>query len=536
MRSVRIWQPAALTTLAIGFGMLAGSWLAGANQTLIVGLSIAVPLVLFAIIAERFFSNRRLLPLQQHCRSLEAEAERQAQTVADAKTDLALAEDTKRQADAKAIHLLEHDSLTDLPNRRFLMRHIEGRLAMAQTQANHSLTVMMCDLDRFKEVNDTLGHPAGDELLKLAAKRLLATIPANALAARMGGDEFAVVATGFPTHADAALLAEKIVQAFREPFELSRGHRVVTQSSVGVAVSPDHGEDGDTLLSRADLALYEAKSFGRGRYSLFSRELHVSTEDRRALEADLNKAIDQQQFVLHFQPRFSLMTRDIVAIEALLRWNHPERGELQPADFIGVAESTGQIDAINFWTIEQACREARAWELDGHRVMVTVNLSPVQFRKPDIARRILQVLDRTDLSPELLELEITESVCTRTISGTIERELQRIKGMGVRLAIDDFGTGYSSLAYLKWLPFDTIKIDQSFIGAMIVDERDEAVVKTVITLAKSLKKIVVAEGVEKDEQLDRLIELGCDEAQGYLLGRPMPIGDLKSQLSRSRAA
>ena len=532
-RPAQLWGPATIAVAAITIGILAGTAINGSAASVLQLLSIVVPIALLVFAGAKWHAEQRIQSWRLKCGELASELETRTSALNDANEHLARAEETRREADAKARHLLEHDALTNLPNRRFLTRHVEGRFAMMRDDAEATFAIMMLDLDRFKEVNDTLGHPAGDELLKLAAQRLTNTLPPQTLAARMGGDEFALVAAGLNSQADAALLAEKVVKAFRTPFQLTKGQRVITQASVGVALYPEHGSDGDTLLSRADLALYEAKSFGRGRYSIYSRELHVSTEQRREIEQDLAHAISEKQFVLHFQPRFSLYTRKIVAIEALLRWNHPTRGELQPVDFIPLAETTGQIDAINFWSIEQACREARIWEEAGHRLMVTVNLSAVQFRKPDISRRILEVIDRTGLSPELLELEVTESVCTRTISGSIERELQRIKGMGVQLAIDDFGMGYSSLAYLKWLPFDTIKIDQSFIGAMLSDDRDHAVVKTVITLAKSLKKNVVAEGVETDEQLDKLIDLGCDEVQGFLLGRPMPIGEMQAQLSRS---
>jgi len=437
----------------------------------------------------------------------------------------------RRESEAHTLHLLEHDALTSLPNRRYLMRHLADVLDAHQGEL---IAVMMLDLDRFKEINDTLGHPAGDELLRQAAARLGRATVDGDCAARMGGDEFAVVTCRIRDNQHAAERAETVLRAFREPFTLSGSRHVHARASIGVALHPEHGSDADTLLSHADLALYEAKSFGRGRYSLYSTELHEATQARRSTERELRHALDGAQFRLVFQPRFSLRKRRIVGAEALLRWQHPERGELLPDCFVPVAETSGQIGAIGNWALTAACRHAHAWELAGHQISLSVNLSAVQFRQLDLARQVLGALDQSSLSPELLELEITENVCMRTVSGNIERELQRIKGMGVRLAIDNFGTGYSSLAYLKWVPFDSLKIDRSFVAAMTADERDRAVVKTGITLAQSLGKTAVAVGIERDDQLDAVLELGCDEAQGFLLGRPMSPDRLADLLAAGR--
>ena len=465
--------------------------------------------------------------------AIEQTARHRADALEEANKQLNHEISERRQSERQTFHLLEHDHLTDLPNRRLLMRHLTSVLERATATGRRSeIAVMMLDLDRFKEINDTLGHPAGDKLLKLAAMRLRDAVSPESMVARMGGDEFALVTGECDSAHDVALLAENVLAAFTPPFAIDNAPNIHSQASIGVALYPEHGEDADTLLSRADLALYEAKSFGRGRYSLYSRELHASMQARRSMETELRTALEEGQFQLAYQPRFSLGSRSLVAVEALLRWRHPTRGDIMPSEFIPLAETTGLIGAIGRWALNDACRQARQWHSEGKRIQIAVNLSPVQFRQHDIARQILEALDEHELPPELLELEITESVCMRTMTGSIERELQRIKGLGVRLAIDDFGTGYSSLSYLKWLPFDIIKIDRSFVGAMRSDQRDRAIVKTIITLAKSLGKVVVAEGVENDGQLDSLLELGCDEAQGYLLGRPMPASEVSALLAR----
>lgn len=509
--------------IVVALGLLAGALVAGQSATIL--QTIAIAAVLTIAIAGRLLwqAQRCLWELSAEKKRLSDMAAEQTEDLQAANARLEAEIAVRRESEAHTLHLLEHDALTSLPNRRFLMRHLADVL---DDHEGEQIAVMMLDLDRFKEINDTLGHPAGDELLRQAATRLGRVTDTGDCAARMGGDEFALVSCKIRDNQHAAERAESVLRAFREPFSLSGSRNVHARASIGVALHPEHGSDADTLLSHADLALYEAKSFGRGRYSLYSTELHEATQARRSTERELRHALEAEQFHLCYQPRFSLQKRRIVGVEALLRWQHPERGELLPADFVPVAETSGQIAAIGNWALMAACKQAHAWELAGYQVNLSVNMSAVQFRQLDLARQILEALNESALSPERLELEITENVCMRTVSGNIERELQRIKGMGVRLAIDNFGTGYSSLAYLKWLPFDILKIDRSFVAAITSDDRDRAVVKTGITLAQSLGKSAVAVGIEDDAQLDAILELGCDEAQGFLFGRPMPPEDL----------
>ena len=459
---------------------------------------------------------------------LEATVERRTRELRDSNFRLSAEIATRRRSEERIRHLLEHDSLTDLPNRRFLMRWLGDALHEADAHGA-MLGVMMLDLDRFKEVNDTLGHPAGDMLLRQAAARLQASAGPDAIVARMGGDEFAIVTAQFAAPQDAALIAERLLQAFQEPFELSGG-RAMVLTSIGVAVYPESGVDGDTLLSHADQALYEAKSFGRGRYSLHSEELQAQHHIRRQLGDDLERALDEDQFELRFQPRYALDGRNLVATEALLRWRHPTLGVLPPAEFLPLAETTGRIGAIGRWVMKQSCRQARMWMDKGLSTRIAVNLSITELQQHDIARQILQTLDDAELPPERLELEISEEALAR--GGTpILRDLRRMKGLGVRLVLDDFGAGGAALGLVKSLPFDALKVERRFVSRMQSNRGDMAVVKSVITLARELGWTSIAEGVEDDSQLDALMALGCDEAQGFLLGQPLPITELEPVLA-----
>jgi diguanylate cyclase (GGDEF)-like protein len=425
----------------------------------------------------------------------------------------------RRRSEQRVRHLLAHDALTNLPNRLLLLDRLHHALVRTRRYGG-LVAVMAFDIDRFKEINDTHGHPAGDAVLREIAARIRSVLRATDTAARIGGDEFALVVPDLADPSGAVRLAEKLLAVCDEPIDAA-GLTLSISISIGIALYPLHGEEVDDLLTGADLALYGAKAAGRNRWLLFSADLRAAAHARRRLEFQLRDAVARDQLRLVYQPRFSLDDNRMVAAEALLRWQHPEHGNLSPRDFIGVAESSGVIREIGRWVLRAACEQARVWRDAGMPVRVAVNLSPVEFRQPDLPDQIRATLEAAGIEPALLELEITESAYMDQRADGLEDELQRVKALGVQLAIDDFGTGYSCLSYLRWVPFDILKIDRSFVTNMVEDQRDEAIVRTIVTLARHLDKTVVAEGVEKPHQLAALRRLGCHEAQGYLLGRPV---------------
>jgi diguanylate cyclase (GGDEF)-like protein len=425
----------------------------------------------------------------------------------------------RRRSEQRVRHLLAHDALTNLPNRLLLLDRLHHALVRTRRYGG-LVAVMAFDIDRFKEINDTHGHPAGDAVLREIAARIRSVLRATDTAARIGGDEFALVVPDLADPSGAVRLAEKLLAVCDEPIDAA-GLTLSISISIGIALYPLHGEEVDDLLTGADLALYGAKAAGRNRWLLFSADLRAAAHARRRLEFQLRDAVARDQLRLVYQPRFSLDDNRMVAAEALLRWQHPEHGNLSPRDFIGVAESSGVIREIGRWVLRAASEQARVWRDAGMPVRVAVNLSPVEFRQPDLPDQIRATLEAAGIEPALLELEITESAYMDQRADGLEDELQRVKALGVQLAIDDFGTGYSCLSYLRWVPFDILKIDRSFVTNMVEDQRDEAIVRTIVTLARHLDKTVVAEGVEKPHQLAALRRLGCHEAQGFLLGRPV---------------
>ena len=466
-------------------------------------------------------SNTRLVTrLERSRRELERRVEQRTAELQAANDALVGEVDQRRRSEERVRHLLAHDPLTNLPNRLLLLDRLHQALARARRYGG-TVGVLAFDLDRFKEVNDTYGHPVGDAVLRELAARVRALVRATDTPARIGGDEFALVAPDLADAGGAIRLAEKLLATCEPPVEVG-GFSLPVAISVGIALFPDHGREVGDLLTGADIALYAAKAGGRGRWSIFSSDMRAAAQARRRLETQLKEAVPGGQFRLVYQPRFALEDNRIVAAEALLRWQHPERGPLSPPDFIGVAESSGIIREIGHWVLRGACEQARRWRDQGRPVRVAVNLSAVEFRQPDLPDQIRAVLDEVGLEPSLLELEITESAYMDQRAAGLEDELRRVKDLGVVLAIDDFGTGYSSLAYLRWVPFDILKVDRSFVTNMGEDQRDEAIVRTIVALARNLDKTVVAEGVEKPHQLATLRRLGCHEAQGYLLGRPAP--------------
>ncbi len=426
----------------------------------------------------------------------------------------------RRRSEDRVRHLLAHDALTNLPNRLLLADRIEQSLARS-TRYGTKTAVLVFDVDRFKDINDSFGHPAGDRLLRELAGRVQAAVRGSDTVARFGGDEFALVAPDLGGVDEVAVVAQRVVDACRPPFDLDHGQVPITVS-VGAALFPEHGRDADTLLRAADAALYLAKGAGKDRVALYSQALHSAQEVRRRLEGELRHAVERDQFELVYQPRFDLATRRLSAVEALLRWRHPEFGALPTDQFIAVAEAAGLIGGIGRWVLGAACNQGRRWADAGRPVRIAVNLSAVEFRHPNLPAQVAGALARDGLDPSQLELEITESAYMEREADKPHPGIEEVRRLGVRLAIDDFGTGWSSLAYLKWLPFDVLKIDRSFIRNLGDDPRDEAIVATIVTLARQLDKTVVAEGVETEAQLQVLRRLGCQEGQGFLLGRPTP--------------
>lgn len=422
----------------------------------------------------------------------------------------------QRRSEAKITHMAQHDALTELPNRVLLRAHLEPALADTRGGPLH-LAVLMLDLDRFKEVNDTLGHPAGDLLLRSVAARLLDCVRETTFVARLGGDEFAVVDYVTNPAVDAASLAEAINGALCEPFDLG-DHQVVVGTSIGIAIAPQDGADCDTILRSADLALYSAKSGGRGAFRFFEPALDQLLRARRNLERDLRKALAKGEFELHYQPFVDLKSGEPRGFEALLRWHHPERGVVSPGEFIPVAEETGLILPLGEWVLRTACAEAAKWRSD---LKIAINLSPAQFRNRELVSTIVGALAASGIAPERLELEVTETVIMHD-SGAVFAALSQLRELGVRVALDDFGTGYSSLSFLQKFPFDKIKIDRSFVSELSSPiEEPHRIARAVVQFATSLGKTSTAEGVETAEQLDMLRREGCVEAQGFHLGPPM---------------
>ncbi len=411
-------------------------------------------------------------------------------------------------------HLAFHDGLTGLPNRVYFREQLEAALNRATKRGGKAI-VLCLDLDGFKGVNDTLGHPVGDALLRNVGD-LLCDLATDATVSRLGGDEFAITLPDNADEDDARRMAQSIVEGLRQPMEAG-GHQLVTGASIGIAVGPSDGVDADQLLKNADLALYRAKQDGRGIFRFFEPALDAAARKRRQLEVDLREALSTGQFRLNYQPIFNLKTNRIGGFEALARWEHPTRGNIPPVDFIPVAEETGLIIAIGEWVLHEACRQSRDWPDDVH---IAVNVSPLQFRNAGFAAIVVQALAQSGIQPNRLEIEITESVFLEGAESTIAL-LHRLRALGVRIALDDFGTGYSSLSYLRSFPFDKIKIDRSFVTPIASDPSAAAIVHAIIDLAKALHMDTTAEGVENGDQFDALRAQGCSSIQGYLFSRPI---------------
>ena len=430
----------------------------------------------------------------------------------------------RKRAQERITHLAKFDELTGLANRSQFRERINVMLAAVNERENH-LTIHLIDLDRFKSINDTLGHPIGDKLLKEVAFRLGSIIRPADMITRFGGDEFVVLQAGTQRRQDAEWLAQRLARALKEPFEID-GHRMDIGASIGIAMAPTDGVDADQLLKKADMALYAAKNGGGGGHRFFAMDMEAAVQERRALELDLRDALTAGQFNLNYQPLVDLRTGRVTTCEALLRWTHPVRGEVPPAVFIPVAEETGLIIALGDWALNRACTEAASWP---HGVKVAVNLSPVQFRDRGLALQVVTALAKSGLPAQRLELEVTERLLLEDNDGTLAT-MQQLNNLGVGLSLDDFGTGYSSLNYLRKFPFHKIKIDQSFI-CDLGDERDaRAIIGAVASLGAGLDKVVVAEGIETEEQMKLVTSQGCHEGQGFLFGRPMDGAAIRSRL------
>jgi diguanylate cyclase (GGDEF)-like protein len=425
----------------------------------------------------------------------------------------------KRQAELKIEHMAHHDSLTGLANRIRLNERLERALAQSD---RGMVAVHHLDLDRFKAVNDTFGHHTGDRLLKIVASRLRELARESDTIARMGGDEFVIVQAPVTDPRQATALAERVVAAIGEPFVID-GHQAAVGASIGIAVSPNDGATPDRLLRNADLALYRSKEDGRGDFRFFEAGMDEHMQTRRAMEQDLRKALPAGEFELHYQPVVKLQTGEISGFEALIRWNHPQRGTIAPATFIPLAEDTGFIVPLGEWVIRQACLTAAKWP---EHLLVAVNISAAQFRSAGLMQVIVNALAAANLKPTRLEIEITETVLLQDREATLAI-LHQLRALGVRVAMDDFGTGYSSLTYLQCFPFDKIKIDRSFVKDITDNAGSLNIVRAVAAMANGMGMTATAEGVETAAQLEKITAEGCTEMQGYLFSRPLPATDIE---------
>jgi diguanylate cyclase (GGDEF)-like protein/PAS domain S-box-containing protein len=452
----------------------------------------------------------------------------------------AIAEDIteRKQAEERIEYMAYYDALTRLPNRALFMQRLARAVLAAQRQGG-IVGLLFLDLDSFKRINDTLGHRVGDLLLQGVAERLRSCVrPGDLVArgqaepatvARLGGDEFTVLLTEIDEPAQAARVAQRILETLTHPFILD-GHEVFVTASVGMTIFPADGQDVESLLKNADLAMYAVKEEGRNGCQFFSAAMNAAAVMRLTTENELRRALERQEFVVHYQPQVDITTRRVVGVEALLRWHHPTRGLIAPAEFIAIAEETGLVVPLGEWVLRTACAQARAWQQEGLAPLrMSVNLSSRQFSQRSLAATVAAALAATGLPPGVLELELTERAVMQPSEWTMTA-LQALKGMGVRLAIDDFGTGYSSLGSLKKFPIDTLKIDRSFVEGLPGNLDNAAIVRAVVALARSLNLAVVGEGVETAAQAAFLRDQGCIEQQGFLLGRPAPPEELRAQL------
>jgi diguanylate cyclase (GGDEF)-like protein/PAS domain S-box-containing protein len=439
----------------------------------------------------------------------------------------------QRRVEEQVRHMANHDALTQLPNRSLLQDRVTQAVAKAR-RSGEVLALFFIDLDRFKTINDSLGHPVGDRLLQAVAQRLLACTRAADTVARIGGDEFVVLLGDLDRPETARHVAKKVLAALSQPVALD-GHTLQVTPSIGIAVYPGDGEDVDTMMRNADTAMYHAKQVGRNNFQFFTQAMNDAAQQRLQLENDLRHAVERGELAVHYQPQIDLRAGGIVGFEALVRWRHPQRGMVSPAEFIPAAEEAGLINPIGEWVLGAACAQAVAWHRSGHTFLqAAVNCSARQFQDEGFVAAVDRILRESGMPAQRLELEITESVIIQR-SEEVNARFQALEDMGVRISIDDFGTGYSSLSYLKRLSIHQLKIDQSFVRDIGNDPNDAAIVSAIVTIAHSLGLEVVAEGVETAEQLTFLRAVGCDSAQGYLFSKPLPAEEFERLLANWRA-
>lgn len=430
---------------------------------------------------------------------------------------------------AKLNHLAHHDALTDLPNRMLLQDRLTQAIELAHRQGKQ-LAVMFIDLDHFKYINDSLGHATGDGLLKSVAKRLLDCVRQSDTISRQGGDEFIVLLPSIEHAEYAALSAKKILMSLELP-HLVEQNEIFIGASIGIGIYPDDGDDTRTLLKNADIAMYHAKQYGRNNFKFFEQGMNDRAIERQSIETSLRRALERDEFILHYQPKVCLNTGIVVGVEALIRWQHPERGFLLPGQFISIAEECGLIIQIGRWVLHTACRQAQLWIKEGFpAIVISINTSALELRADDFLKNILCVLRETNVEARYLEIELTESVLIQNADSAYS-VLQALSDLGIKLALDDFGTGYSSLSYLRRFPFNNLKIDQSFIRQLTNDPDDGTLVSAVINMGRSLKMCVIAEGIETSEQHDYLLSQRCEQGQGFYLARPMLADELSVLLS-----
>jgi diguanylate cyclase (GGDEF)-like protein len=435
----------------------------------------------------------------------------------------------QRRSEAKIAHMAHHDALTGLPNRVLLNQQLEQ--ALTRVKRGEMIAAHFLDLDHFKNVNDTLGHSAGDKLLTIVAERLRTLVRETDTIARMGGDEFAILQVGVAQPADAGAIALRVIEVVSEPYDID-GQQVIVGTSVGIAIGPNDGVNPDQLMRNADLALYRAKGDGRGAFRFFEPDMDAEMQERRTMERDLRGALAAGQFELHYQPIVNLETNEISAFEALMRWSHPDKGMIPPSTFIPLAEEIGYIVPLGEWAIRDACATAATWP---DELKVAVNLSPAQFRSPGLVQVVVGALAASGLPPHRLELEITETILLQDNEATLAM-LYQLRELGVLIAMDDFGTGYSSLSYLQSFPFDRIKIDRSFIKNLGAGSGAINIVRAVVAMAKGLGMATTAEGVETSQQRQSVTSEGCTEMQGYLFSKPLPAEQIRQlYLERTRA-
>ncbi|MBU2887602.1 EAL domain-containing protein [Gilvimarinus agarilyticus] len=441
-------------------------------------------------------------------------------------SDRKMAESALREQQSRLNYMAFHDSLTALPNRSLFYDRINNGVARA-TRSGGKLALMLLDVDRFKNINDSLGHDSGDLLLKAIAGRLSEGVREMDTVARLGGDEFVVLLEGIQDLDDVRFVANKLLAHVSRPMEIA-GHDISITASIGISVYPTDGDNTDELLKNADIAMYKAKEAGKNNCQFYAKGMSASAVNFLLLENDLRRGIEQDQLILHYQPQIDMRTGALTGVEALVRWQHPERGVVSPAHFIPLAEETGLIVPLGDWVLKAACEQQKQWLNAGLNVpQMAVNLSTRQFRQRDFPGKVATVLRETGLPAEFLELEITES-CAMEHAGETINQLNQLNQMGLSLSIDDFGTGYSSLAYLKRFPIDKLKIDSSFIHDIPIDQNDAAIAKSIIGLAHNMQLTVVAEGVEQEQQASWLRDNDCDQVQGYLFAKPMPASSFAS--------